>query len=617
MPQMIPPDISDDAPESEKIIFKNLMHASQARDWVVFHSNYVKNFKNPTKPREIDFIIFIPEGCAVICLEVKGGSYRIKNGQWYRFPSNEPIISPLDQAKTAMFALKNEFGDSYFSRDSLLSLGCTVVLTDAETSKDLRRHVALLIESRDARDPDRLCKILKEYAEELPSRAAKEQLNKPIASQLAQVKLDKLRRELEPPDMTITTRSETIFRSDLETLHPQLLRLTTDQLNSLKRVRLNDRCVIDGAAGTGKTVLAMELARQQCEEGKNVAMLCSNPYLSHRFMKWAETLSNERSGRIVAGTPATLPSIIFSKDSELLAMHSQRLKDSPQLEQTLKLGYLDDGWQLFIEDTVEDLEQDFDYLIVDEAQNLCNEVFLGLMNALLKGGLVNGHWTMFGDFANQNIVSPDRSSNGTDALKHFGLNWSNDVLETNCRNTHEIAEAVAKFVDIDSPPISGVHGPLVQIEYFSSEMELEDILDRLIGSLKSRDFFSRQIILLSSNNTDFNAARSYGGWKLLNIRESQSVESPKDSEDVLLPDQPAPDNTLRYSDVYDFQGLESEVAILVLPVSENQTVLAGGVILPHHEHLRRILYTGMSRAKTMLIVVANESYKDFLEPPGL
>ncbi len=618
MPQMIPPEIPNDAPESEKIIFKNLMHAPQARDWVVFHSSYVENPKNSTKPREIDFIILIPDICAVICLEVKGGSYRIRNGQWYRFPSNELIISPLDQAKTAMFALKNEFGDSYFSRDSLLALGCAVVLTDAKTSKDLRRHVALLIESRDARDPDRLCEILKEYAEELPSRAAKEQLNKPIASQLAQVALDNLRRELEPPDMTITTKPETIFRSDLETRRPQLIRLTDDQLNSLKRVKLNDRCVIDGAAGTGKTVLAMKLAKQQYEKGESVALLCSNPYLSLRFMKWADTLSSESGGRIVAGTPATLPSIIFSEDNELLAMHLQRLKDSPELEGTLKLGYLDDGWQQFIEDTVEDLEQDFDYLIVDEAQNLCDEVFLKLMNALLKDGLINGRWTMFGDFTNQNIVSPDRSSNGTDTLKHFGLNWSNDVLETNCRNTHEIAETVAKLVDINSPPISGVHGPLVQIEYFSSEMELEEVLDRLIGSLKSRDFFSRQIILLtSSDNTDFNAARPYGGWGLLNIRELQSAESPKDSEDVLVLDQLAPDNTLRYSDVYDFQGLESEVAILVLPVSENQTVLAGGAILPHHEHLRRILYTGMSRAKTMLIVVANESYKDFLEPPGL
>ena len=42
---------------------------------------------------------------------------------------------------------------------------------------------------------------------------------------------------------------------------------------------------------------------------------------------------------------------------------------------------------------------------------------------------------------------------------------------------------------------------------------------------------------------------------------------------------PSP-RTLRYSDVYDFQGLESDLAILVLPVTEDQVVLAGGVTLP-------------------------------------
>ena len=64
---------------------------------------------------------------------------------------------------------------------------------------------------------------------------------------------------------------------------------------------------------------------------------------------------------------------------------------------------------------------------------------------------------------------------------------------------------------------------------------------------------------------------------------------------------------------YDFQGLESDLAILVLPVTENQVVLAGGVTLPHEDHLNRVLYTGMSRATTMLIIVAHESYRGILE----
>ena len=42
----------------------------------------------------------------------------------------------------------------------------------------------------------------------------------------------------------------------------------------------------------------------------------------------------------------------------------------------------------------------FDYLIVDEAQNLSDEVFLKLIDTVLKGKLANGRWAMFGDFEN-------------------------------------------------------------------------------------------------------------------------------------------------------------------------------------------------------------------------
>ena len=70
---------------------------------------------------------------------------------------------------------------------------------------------------------------------------------------------------------------------------------------------------------------------------------------------------------------------------------------------------------------------------------------------------------------------------------------------------------------------------------------------------------------------------------------------------------------LRYSNVYDFQGLESELVILVIPVTEDQDVIAGDVMWSREEHLNRVLYTGMSRAKTLLIVIADERYKESIE----
>ena len=225
---------------------------------------------------------------------------------------------------------------------------------------------------------------------------------------------------------------------------------------------------------------------------------------------------------------------------------------------------------------------------------------------------------MFGDFTNQNIVSSRLIRDGREVLKYFGdgLNWSNDELGTNCRNTHEIAVDVAKFVDIESPPMSGVHGPLVQVNYFTSPEELGNVLDNLIDDWQDRGFQSEQIILLSSDiGNEFDVERTYSGWKLLNINRvgRKATTGLGDKEDVLIPRSSLLRDKLRYSNVYDFQGLESDLAILVLPVTEDQVVLEGNISLPREKHLNRVLYTGMSRAKTMLVLVAHESYRRTIE----
>ena len=646
MPIIVPDLISDEVPVSEKVIFETLKLAPKARDWVIFHGIKIPPHDNSPNPSKIDFVILIPSLVSVICLKVVDESYKFKDGAWDNQASDELVESLLTNARHTMEILKNNFETPYFLPDSPLSLGYAVVFRDSVKFMDtelpehlapiledgkLLERLALMIESSNevfnALDPNILGTALESCALDLTEKLwegwEESTIEKWEQSHFlwedGQKVLDDLRFELEKT-MRVTERPERITRRDLETLRPQLLRLTTDQLNSLKRIRLNDRCVIDGAAGTGKTVLAMELARQRCEAGETVVLLCSNPNLSHRFVKWTKTLPSENGGQVIASTPAMLPSWVFKENSVLKDRHRQRLINSPGLEESLKRGYcLDDKWPAFIDETVEDLEEGgiFDYLIVDEAQNLCDEIFLKLMDVLLKGGLADGHWAMFGDFTNQNIVSSRFTEDGKEVLKNFGsgLHWSNDELETNCRNTHEIATAVAMLADIESLPMSGVHGPVVQIEYFASSDELDDMLDDLIVTWKDRGFESRDIILLSSGIGDeFNTNRpDYGGWRLRNI--SEVVEEVVDgvTENILVPRGPAQGDILRYSNVYDFQGLESNLAILVMPLTDDLVKLAGGIALPRVEHLDRVLYTGMSRAKTMLIVVAHESYKEILE----
>ena len=322
-----------------------------------------------------------------------------------------------------------------------------------------------------------------------------------------------------------------IISAELETLRLRLLSLTVEQIVNLNAATRSERSVVDGAAGTGKTVLAMELAKRRYEVGESVALLCSNPNLSARFERWVETLPQEGDGRIMCGTPATLPLKVLS--GEARARHQQRLEDSPDLEGTLRRGYLDREWERFVEDTLADLGQEriFDYLIVDEAQNLCDEIFLKLQDAVLKRGIIGGRWAMFGDFVNQNLIRDRVEGDGRDALlrkwvrtRTNGLmdtNWSEGLLEINCRNTHEIADEVARLAGVDSPPRRGAHGPFVQTIYYESDEELHRTLDQLAREWREVGYQSRQMILLSSAGCGLDASPSYDSWDMLNIRDAE------------------------------------------------------------------------------------------------
>ena len=670
---MIPSIIPAGASRSKQIIFETFKHTriASARKWRVFHRVEIPLHGDTLNPSVIDFVIHIQDYHTVICFQIAQND------------------GSIEQVQEAMSAFKDHF-KGFFDTDSLLSLGG--VRVQARASDYLIWRIENDSYVTEVVSPDNLVETLENYIATLYNSEwkeieewnnAQEQMDKlrldleipvltNVDSGVPQEQMDKLQHDLERTDMT----TKTIYRYDLETSRRELVRLTLDQLNSLQRMGSNHRCLISGAAGTGKTVLAMELAKERCEAGETVALLCSNPNLSQRFERWAEKLSNENGGQILAGTPASLLSLVFGDNDSLKQKHIERLqrysepettegysesettKRFSKLETTLRLGSLDNAWEGFISDTIEDLRYGelcnyFDYLIIDEAQNLCHDVFLKLINELLKSGLVTGHWSMFGD-PNQDLVSFD-SERGTDTLNESGeqtsrwsrvlnefgeqtsqwlreLNeklresgepefkwWYSDELETNCRNTHEVANAVARLAEIESLPMSGVHGPPIERKYFKND-QLGNMLDDLISTWREIGYESRQIILLSSVSGDeFDTDRTnYGGWKLMNIAEvtediPTKLKVDGDPGEILVPGGPSQGDILRYSDVYDFQGLESDLAILVMPVTDDQVELAGGVTLPRVDHLNRVLYTGMSRAKTMLIILAHESYEEVLE----
>ena len=606
MPIMMPLELPYETPRSERIFFERLNSSPTARAWRVYHSVYLNNMRNPSRPHEIDFVIVIPEYFAIVCVEAKGGVYRIIDGgnRWQNVRSREFLQpSPPQQARNSMFNLKRELSNANIvcrDPESYISYGCAVALPDGNLPPETNLSPqALILDQSDVSSPSRLTQKLLSYALELGGKKAQNP-DEVLAARLElNDVIDYLEREEQMESVRITS-------GYLDTVR-ELLRLTPEQQTCQTVVANNDRCIIDGGAGTGKTVLAKEIARRICEdEGESVAFLCSNTvFVDHNLDGWANSLSGENGGQIAIGTPATLPLRALEKDRLAHRRHERRLSTYPSIEETLKLGRVHDDWEAFIDETVRDLPECgvFDYLVIDEAQNLCAEPFFRLVDRLLKGGLVSGRWTMFGDFVNQNIVSPSISElgDGKVALKsaYGNIHWVNFPLSTNCRNTQEIAQEMSKLVRIYASTVDGVRGPAVEFDYFNSERQLGEMLDRHVSSWRREGVSSVQVVLLTSDKTSqFDTSRTYGGWRLVNMRDAQTDP---------------PETGLRYSDLYDFQGLESDVVILVLPVTEDQAVVGGVVTLPNETHMRRMFYVGMSRARAVLVIVAHESYREPLE----
>lgn len=136
MATMIPFAIPD-APKSDQVVFDLLRDDPATRDWVIIHG--AKSPSSGQQQQGVDFLALVPDG-AILLLEVKGGGFEVKKGQWYTQSSQELIPPPGKQAEKAMYRLENRLRAKFagWFADSELPMDCVVLFTDTTWPPDLR-----------------------------------------------------------------------------------------------------------------------------------------------------------------------------------------------------------------------------------------------------------------------------------------------------------------------------------------------------------------------------------------------------------------------------------------------------------------------------------------------
>ena len=437
---------------------------------------------------EIDFVVCGPDGLFV--LEVKGGGVSCHEGIWEtanRFGRTERLReSPFKQAEGALHGLREKLPASL---SNVFVVGYGVVMPDVEQLPDSAEwDRAVLADSRDFRQFEKwLERFIRHWHEKNPRKTA---------ASPAQLRV--LQQHLRPDFEAVVPLH--VSAHDIEM---RIARLTEDQLRLIDVAEANPRVICSGGAGTGKTMLALELAKRWGASGMKTALACHSP--------WLKSFLERNAG----------PGLIVSL-AESIYVAAQRAG----------------------------IEK-FDALIVDEGQDILNMDALARLDHCLCGGISEGRWCFFHDVNNQSGLCGSYMPDAYDYLESFSP--VRLPLKTNCRNSLPILQRIQGALDADMGNAGVGDGPSVREVHVADADGAIQVLEKdLRGLVDSEGFNPGDIVVLSP----FPFAQS---------RTSSLPEDLRDSISVL--DDASPRNmnrhTIGFARIGDFKGLESEVVVLV------------------------------------------------------
>lgn len=273
---MIPPTPRTyDEKSLENIIFESLSMLPD--DFVVVHSfDNVCVIDNVLSEHECDFVVFNPK-LGVVFIESKAGKFRYEDGRWL-YNNGEPMKhgGPYKQAAMNKRHLIDKLRERRF--DYIL--------------KDCKFHHAVwfpTVKSEDIKwvtlPPEAEQTITLTYEDlENPLKKITDILNLDVESRI-QTKLTEsethlLLRFFDPSCQVFPSE---FIEDDIREI--KFNRLLNEQKNVLNFLEEQKSVLVNGAAGTGKTLIAVERAIRFANQGQKVLFLCYNKYLKEELKK--------------------------------------------------------------------------------------------------------------------------------------------------------------------------------------------------------------------------------------------------------------------------------------------------------------------------------------------
>lgn len=567
MTRMLPSTIGAESPPGEHDLFNALRDAPGTDNWVAFHSLNIAQHATQVEG-EADFVVLVP-GHGVLIIEVKSHE-RVEadgEGRWKLGNNDWQTKSPFDQASGAMHSILD-----YLSSRGHEPIGYPVWYAVWFTSVARSRmpdsigwQQLALLDASDLHSADVGAPIIRVLAKASEHLAESARGYRRVAGTPFDTHIERMQQLLEPRFVTTITAGEAERRRVAE-----LDRFTAEQARILDVVGANPRIMLDGPAGSGKTYIAIEAARRAVAEGKRVLVIVFNRLIEGELKAQCEGAD---AYRIHA----------------LMAEVADRGSGGRRCQDVLAGGNANREWY---DHTLPDLAldaalggtQQYDYLVVDEAQDLAQAHYLDFLDLLLVGGLAGVPMFVTGDFAHQAIYASPHAEPARDiavpATKQALVDRLPGLMQlsltTNVRSTPEVGRFVAELIGDDSLYTEHRRSDddIVSVEKlaYSSPERQDELLAAAVDRILSEPFTVRDIVILSP------------------VRDSAAANAADARLKSRLGKHVTDTTGIRWGTIHEFKGMEAPAVIL--------TDIDHG-----NRHVANLLYVGASRATDRLVVL--------------
>lgn len=516
---------------AEKIVKDVLLNSLPNTYIVIYGKRLLYERNNRLTDGEVDFIIISPDA-GILVIEVKGGGIIRDKEKFYSIDRNEnryEIKNPYEQALNNKNKIIDELKRKNIHINRNYYIGHAVFFPDI--NKDIN-FAGLEYRKEITLNANNLNNSFSKIQNIMKMWLGPNKITQPLSQK------DLLKALLPSEIINLAMPNRIKMENEI------IKKATDEQIEIILNAISNNKMIIKGCAGSGKTIIAQYLAKKFAEENKKVLFCCYNAqlkeYISTNLQHKNITILNfhELCRRIITKAGEKIP--IFNGIDE----NNYYEKILPE-----NAFYCLENFN----------EEKYDVVIIDEGQDFKNDWWAIIEELLNK----EAKFYIFAD-DNQNIYG------GVQYPKEGFFCYR---LSKNCRNTKNVFNVSNNFYKGD--PVSCLKEAEGFYRFYPLNMNVIEKISEIVNILLNNGISYRDITILSAFSENNSKLKGRIGrynliWDLNH-------------------------NGIKCSSIYSFKGLEND--IIILTEIEN---------IPEKQRYE-LLYVATTRAKNSLYVVATKN----------